>query len=55
MRESVQVGGWTERERERGRESQAGFTLSTEPKVGLDPKTLGSRPELKPRVRCFMD
>ena len=31
-----------QRERERERESQPGFTLSTEPKVGLDPMTLGS-------------
>ena len=32
----------TETERERDRESQAGSILSMEPKVGLDPTTLGS-------------
>ena len=34
----------TQRERERQREKQAPYR---EPDVGLDPRTLGSRPELK--------
>ena len=38
-----QVGGGTEGERE----SQAASLLSREPNKGLDPRTLGSRPELK--------
>jgi len=29
--------------------------LSREPDMGLGPATLGSWPELKPRVRCFAD
>ena len=34
--------GGKEREREKERESQAGSMLSTEPEMGLNPKTLGS-------------
>ena len=51
---------FNERERERvhmswgegqgQRESQAGYMLSVEPDLGLDPTTLGSWPELKSRV-----
>ena len=42
-----------EGDRERGREgerSQARSILSVEPNMGLDPTTLGSWPEPKPRV-----
>ena len=38
------------RGRGRGKESQADSTLSMEPDTGLDPRTLRSRPVLKPRV-----
>lgn len=38
--------------KERGRESQAASTLSAEPNIGLDPKTLGSWSEPKTRVGC---
>jgi len=38
-REGTQAGGV--------REGEAGFPLSREPNVGLDPRTLGSWPELK--------
>ena len=41
-RESMCVSGETEIERERKRESQAGFMLSMEPDSRLDPMTLGS-------------
>ena len=47
-----------EREREhggrgRGRENLNQTLLSAEPDSGLDPMTLRSGPELKPRVRCL--
>jgi len=41
---------WGEGQRERERESQADSALSTEPDAGLDPTTLRSFPERKPRV-----
>jgi len=44
-----------EGKREREGESQANSVLSTEPSVGLNLMTLGSRPELKPRVGCLTD
>ena len=47
-RESLSGGG---AEREKERESQAGYTLSTEPNTGLDFTTLRSWPEPKSRVR----
>lgn len=40
-------------ERERGRECQADFPMSPESGMGLDPTTLRSWPEQKPRVRCL--
>ena len=42
-------------QREGERESRAGSMLSMEPNVGLDPKPLGSRPELKSRARRSTD
>ena len=42
-----------EREWAGDRESQADSTLSTEPNVRLDPKTLRSGLELKPRLGCL--
>ena len=36
-----------QRGRQREREGEAGFPLSRELDVGLDPRTLGSRPKLK--------
>ena len=36
-------------------EPQANSLLSTELHMGLDPSTLKSQPELKPRVRCLTD
>ena len=41
--------------RGRGRESQAGSTLSEEPDTDLDPTTMRSWPEPKPRVRRLTD
>ena len=41
-RESAQVGRAAGRERD----GEADLKLSREPHVGLDPRTLGSRPEL---------
>ena len=38
-----------EGQRERRTESQGGSLLSAEPDAGLDPTTLGSRPEPKQR------
>ena len=40
-------GGWQEEGRQREREKQADFQLIREPEVGLDPRTLRSRPEQK--------
>ena len=39
-------------QREAGRESQLGSTLSAEPNMGLDLTTLGSSPKLRSRVGC---
>ena len=47
---TVQAGRGREREREREK-SQAGSELSAQsPTWGLNPRTVSSRPELKPRV-----
>ena len=46
--------GWVG-QRERERESQAGSTFSTRAPHGLNPITLRSWPELKPRVRHSTD
>ena len=42
-----------QKERESKRESEADSMLSPEPVAGLNPMTLKSRPELKPRVRHY--
>ena len=52
-------GGKQKGQRMRERESQAD-SIHAElgaqvPDVGLDPRTLRSQPELKPRVRCSTD
>ena len=52
LRESARRGG-AETGRERERIPSRLCTVSTEPNVGLDPTTLGSWPEPKPRVRCL--
>ena len=45
-----------QREEQRERENlQADFTLSREPDVRLELRTLRSRPELKSRVGCLTD
>ena len=49
MKETPQAGG---AEGEEERESQAHYTPSTEPDGELNPRTLRSGPNLKPRVRC---
>jgi len=41
--------------RERERQSEVDSTLSAEPDVGLDPMTLRSKSELKPRFGCSID
>lgn len=52
-RKSWEGGGHTEAEGER--QSQADSSLRVEPDTGLDPMTLTSRPEPKPRVGCSTD
>ena len=52
LRERMYVNGGRERERARAGggaegEGEAGFPLSREPDMGLDPRTPGSRPEPK--------
>ena len=42
-------------EEQRKGESQADSVLSTEPNVRLDPMSLRSRPEPKPRIDCSTD
>ena len=50
LRESESVCKWKEGQRERETESQADSVLSLEPSVGLNPRSLRSRPELKSKV-----
>ena len=47
--------GGAERERGRERESQAGFTLSSDPKSGLYLTTVRSWPDPKSRIGCSTD
>ena len=42
-----------EGQRERERELEADSGLNAEPDTGLDPRTLRSQPEPKPRVKCL--
>lgn len=51
MRESERelTSEWWEEQREKDRQTE----LSREPEVGLNPKTLRSRPEVKLRIRCL--
>ena len=48
-------GRWQREEEQREGKCQAGFMLSLEPSARLHPPTLGSRPELKSRIRCSTD
>lgn len=43
------------REAQREKESHADSVLSSEPAMGLDPRTLRLGPELKSRVRRWID